>query len=109
MSSSMSRAAESRIRMSSEGEYGDVKLRQPVDPAEFVRRLNEACPDGLRLLAATAVERNSPSLTSMVAAARLPRGTRSARARPGGGTRPSGGVAGREGVGGREAREEEAR
>ena len=41
-----------------------------MDPSEFVRRVNEQSPAGVRLLAATAVERNSPSLTSRVAAAR---------------------------------------
>jgi radical SAM-linked protein len=58
------------VGMSSEGEYGDVRLHAPMDPESFVRRVAEACPHGLRVLAATTVDRSAPSLTSKVEAAR---------------------------------------
>jgi radical SAM-linked protein len=58
------------VGVSSEGEYADVRLRADVEPADFVRRLDAACPRGIRVLAATRVARDAPSLASRVAAAR---------------------------------------
>ncbi|HMB69276.1 MAG TPA: TIGR03936 family radical SAM-associated protein, partial [bacterium] len=58
------------VGVSSEGEYGDVRLRADVDPVDFLRRLNGAAPAGVRFLAATPIERNAPSLTSRMEAAR---------------------------------------
>jgi radical SAM family uncharacterized protein/radical SAM-linked protein len=58
------------VGMSSEGEYGDVRLRGPIDPDRFLSRVNEVCPGGVRLTAATAVELGAPSLTSKGAAAK---------------------------------------
>jgi radical SAM family uncharacterized protein/radical SAM-linked protein len=57
------------VGMSSEGEYGDVRLRAAIDPSAFVERVNAACPAGVHVTAATKVEVNSPSLTSKVEAA----------------------------------------
>jgi radical SAM-linked protein len=56
--------------VSSEGEYADVRLRAEMEPADFVRRVNESRPAGITVLAATRVAHDSPSLTSRVAAAR---------------------------------------
>ncbi|MEZ5063194.1 MAG: TIGR03960 family B12-binding radical SAM protein [bacterium] len=58
------------VGMSSDAEYGDVKLRAEMDAEEFVRRVNEVRPAGLVFSAATRIERDAPSLTSKVAAAR---------------------------------------
>jgi radical SAM-linked protein len=58
------------VGVSSDGEYADVRLRADVDPAEFVRRVNDVQPDGITLIAATRVAHDAPSLTSRVAAAR---------------------------------------
>jgi radical SAM family uncharacterized protein/radical SAM-linked protein len=57
------------VGMSSDGEYGDVRLQGPIDAAAFVQRVNESCSAGVRVTAATAVELNAPSLTSRVEAA----------------------------------------
>ncbi len=58
------------VGVSSEGEYADVRLRADLDPAEFVRRMNAACPEGLRVLAATRIAPDAGSLTARVEAAR---------------------------------------
>ncbi len=58
------------VGMSSEGDYGDVRLRRAMGPDEFLERANAACPDGLRILAATEVDLGAPSLTARVEAAR---------------------------------------
>ena len=57
------------VGMSSDGEYGDLRLRAPMEASEFVRVVNESCPAGVRILAARAVDLRAPSLTSKVAAA----------------------------------------
>lgn len=58
------------VGMSSSGEYGDLRLRADIDAGDFVRRVNDVCPHGFRILAATPVELKAPSLTSKVEAAR---------------------------------------
>jgi radical SAM-linked protein len=58
------------VGMSSEGEYGDVRLHAEMDPDAFVRAVNGARPRGVRVEAATRVELAAPSLTSRVEAAR---------------------------------------
>jgi radical SAM family uncharacterized protein/radical SAM-linked protein len=58
------------VGVSSEGEYGDVRLRGEIDPEAFVRTVNEVVPAGVRILAATRVELGAPSLTSRVDSAR---------------------------------------
>lgn len=58
------------VGVSSEGEYADVRLRADVEPSEFVRRMNDTCPAGLRVLAATRIAPSAGSLTSRVEAAR---------------------------------------
>jgi radical SAM family uncharacterized protein/radical SAM-linked protein len=58
------------VGMSSDGEYGDVRLRRPLEATHFVARVNGASPAGLRILAAAPVELGAPSLTSTVTAAR---------------------------------------
>ncbi len=58
------------VGVSSEGEYADVRLRADVEPADFVRRMNAACPEGLLVLAATRIAPDAGSLTSRVEAAR---------------------------------------
>jgi radical SAM-linked protein len=56
--------------MSSEGEYGDVRLHAEMDPEAFVRVVNAARPCGVTIEAATRVDVAAPSLTSRVEAAR---------------------------------------
>ncbi|MGQ0720626.1 MAG: TIGR03960 family B12-binding radical SAM protein [Candidatus Eiseniibacteriota bacterium] len=58
------------VGMSSEGEYGDVRLHEAMDPETFVARLRDVAPAGVRVLAATRVDLHAPSLTSKVDAAR---------------------------------------
>ena len=58
------------VGVSSDGEYGDVRLRGEIDPETFVRTVNDVCPAGVRIQAATRVALNAPSLTSKVEAAR---------------------------------------
>jgi radical SAM family uncharacterized protein/radical SAM-linked protein len=58
------------VGMSSDGEYGDVRLRGDIDVAAFVERVNAVCSQGVRVTAATAIELGGPSLTSRVAGAR---------------------------------------
>jgi radical SAM family uncharacterized protein/radical SAM-linked protein len=58
------------VGMSSEGEYGDVRLHAEMDPESFVRAVNAARPRGVRIEAATRVDVGAPSLTSRVEAAR---------------------------------------
>jgi radical SAM family uncharacterized protein/radical SAM-linked protein len=58
------------VGMSSEGEYGDVRLHEAMDPETFLARVQPAAPSGVRVLAATRVDLHAPSLTSKVEAAR---------------------------------------
>ncbi|GJM44867.1 MAG: B12-binding protein [Gemmatimonadota bacterium] len=58
------------VGLSSAGEYGDVRLRGEIDADAFVRQVNEVAPEGVRIVAATRVELNAPSLTSRMEAAR---------------------------------------
>ncbi len=57
------------VGMSSEGEYADVRLRAPLDPAVFAARVNAVCPPGVRVTGATQAILTAPSLTSRTAAA----------------------------------------
>jgi radical SAM family uncharacterized protein/radical SAM-linked protein len=57
------------VGMSSEGEYADVRLRAPLDPALFAARVNAACPRGVHITGATQAVLTAPSLTSRTAAA----------------------------------------
>ncbi len=52
------------VGVESLGEYGDITLYEPVDPAEFQARLNAELPTNLRLLDALAVPLKATSLMS---------------------------------------------
>ncbi|MFZ5814937.1 MAG: TIGR03936 family radical SAM-associated protein [Bacillota bacterium] len=55
---------------SSDGEFIDVELVEPMDPAEFVAQANAACPQGLRLLEArVAPDGKGDSLQALLNAA----------------------------------------
>ena len=63
------------VGMSSDGEYGDVRLRGTMDACSFLERVNAVCSDGVKVTAATEIDLGSPSLTSRVAGARYRVGT----------------------------------
>lgn len=54
---------------SSEGEFIDVELSQPMAPNEFLAQANAQCPPGLRLLEARPTELKGDSLMSLLDAA----------------------------------------
>lgn len=58
------------VGMSSDGEYGDVKLRREISAEEFLEIVNGAAPAGVHITAATPIDLRAPSLTSRMAAAR---------------------------------------
>jgi radical SAM family uncharacterized protein/radical SAM-linked protein len=58
------------VGMSSDAEYGDVRLYAPMDVDAFVKAADAACPAGMRITAATEVQLSAPSLTAKVEAAR---------------------------------------
>ncbi|NLG87360.1 MAG: DUF2344 domain-containing protein [Firmicutes bacterium] len=53
----------------SEGEYADFELSEPLAAGEFSQRLNKELPPGIRILAAQPVADNSPALMAKVVAA----------------------------------------
>jgi radical SAM family uncharacterized protein/radical SAM-linked protein len=57
------------VGMSSEGEYGDLRVRRLIGPESFLSMVNEVRPSGVHVTAACPIELNAPSLTSKVAAA----------------------------------------
>ncbi|MFO7273472.1 MAG: TIGR03936 family radical SAM-associated protein [Symbiobacteriaceae bacterium] len=54
---------------SSEGEFIDVDLTEPVDPAAFVARVNAVLPEGVRLLEARPAPEGGGSLMAAINAA----------------------------------------
>ena len=58
------------VGISSEGEYVDLEVREPLRPAAFLAAVGEALPPGLRLLALQEADRAGPALGEAVRAAR---------------------------------------
>jgi radical SAM-linked protein len=54
---------------SSEGEFLDVELAQPMEPAEFVAQANAFCPPGLRFVEARPTVQKGDSLMALIDAA----------------------------------------
>ncbi len=58
------------VGYSSDGEWLDVRLSAETAPEEFMKRLNEALPEGLHVSKALAIEEAMPALTALIQRAR---------------------------------------
>ena len=57
------------VGLDTEGDYFDVSMEVPVEPEEYIRRINEELPDGLRVLSAVSIDEPKNSLMSVVTCA----------------------------------------
>lgn len=57
------------VGLDTEGDYFDVSMEVPVEPEEYIRRINEELPDGLRVLSAFSIDEPKNSLMSVVTCA----------------------------------------
>ena len=57
------------VGLDTEGDYFDVSMEVPVDPEEYIRRINEELPGGLRVLSAVSIDEPKNSLMSVVTCA----------------------------------------
>ena len=57
------------VGIDTEGDYFDVSMEVPVEPEEYIRRINEELPDGLRVLSAVSIDEPKNSLMSVVTCA----------------------------------------
>lgn len=57
------------VGIDTEGDYLDVSMEVPVDPEEYIARLNAELPDGLRVLHAVSIDEPKNSLMSVVTCA----------------------------------------
>jgi radical SAM-linked protein len=54
------------VGVTSDGEYMDIRLSQPMDVRELVDRLNQALPKGITVKQAVEVDEKAPSLMSLI-------------------------------------------
>ena len=57
------------VGLDTEGDYFDVSMEVPVEPEEYIRRINEELPGGLRVLSAVSIDEPKNSLMSVVTCA----------------------------------------
>ena len=57
------------VGLDTEGDYFDASMEVPVEPEEYIRRINEELPDGLRVLSAVSIDEPKNSLMSVVTCA----------------------------------------
>jgi len=59
-------AAPLSVGITSQGEYMDVSLEEPMNPHDFCCKMNKVLPKGIEFLKAVETEHNTPSLMSLV-------------------------------------------
>ena len=57
------------VGIDTEGDWVDVAMEVPLDPEEYVRRINEELPDGVRVIRAVSLDEPKKSLMSVVTCA----------------------------------------
>jgi radical SAM-linked protein len=57
------------VGIDTEGDYFDVSMEVPVEPEEYLSRINAELPDGLRVLSAVSIDEPKNSLMSVVTCA----------------------------------------
>ena len=57
------------VGINTEGDWLDVSMEVPVDADEYVRRINEELPDGLRVIRAVSIDEPKNSIMSVVTCA----------------------------------------
>jgi len=58
------------VGINTEGDWIDVSMEVPVDPEEFVEKLNKELPEGLRVIRAVSIDEPKNSLMSVVTCAK---------------------------------------
>lgn len=58
------------VGVTSTGEYMDIRLQEAMEINEFITRLNEGLPQGIKITDAEAIDNSIPSLMSLVEMAR---------------------------------------
>ena len=57
------------VGIDTEGDWVDVAMEVPLDPDEYVKRINEELPDGVRVIRAVSIDEPKKSLMSVVTCA----------------------------------------
>ena len=57
------------VGIDTEGDYVDVAMEVPVEPEEYIRRINEELPEGVKVLSAVQADEPGSSLMSVVTCA----------------------------------------